>query len=136
MLLITKRLSFSAAHRLYDPKLSDEENIEIFGKCSYMGGHGHNYILEVTVSGEIDKNTGMVLNIKRLKNIIKKEIIEKLDHKNLNTNVDFLKNHIPTIENMAICIWDILDTKIKVAKLYEIKLFETENNFITYRKND
>lgn len=134
MLYITKRLSFSAAHRLYDPKLSDEENIEIFGKCSYKGGHGHNYDIEVTVTGEINKNTGMILDIKRLKCLIEKEVINKLDHKNLNTDVDFLKNSIPSIENMVTGIWEILNTKIKGAKLYEIKLFETKDNFVTYRK--
>lgn len=135
MLLVTKRLSFSSAHRLFNPELNDDENLEIFGKCSYKGGHGHNYYLEVTVSGEIDSETGMIIDIKKLKGIIEKEIIDKLDHRNLNTDVDFLKNTIPTVENIAMNIWEILKNKIDRGKLYEIKLYETEDNVAVYRED-
>lgn len=134
MLFITKILEFSSAHRVYKPELSNEDNKKIFGKCSYEGGHGHNYKLEVTVCGEINKETGMIIDVKELKEIVEGEIIEKLDHKNLNTDVDFLKNTIPTIENITLKIWDILKNKIKKGRLYEIKLFETENNLATYRE--
>ncbi len=133
MLLITKRLGFSSAHRLFDPELSDDENLEVFGKCSYKGGHGHNYKLEVTVSGEIDEKTGMIIDVKVLKGIVEKEIISKLDHKNLNTDVEILKDTMPTVENIAVKIWDALDLKIEKGKLFEIKLFETNDNFVTYR---
>lgn len=136
MLSVTKRLTFSSAHRLCNPKLSEEENLKIFGKCSYAGGHGHNYTLEVTVSGEIDKDTGMIIDVKELKGIIEREIISKLDHKNLNTDVYFLKDTIPSVENIVVKIWEILNKKINKGKLYEIKLFETKDNVATYRKNE
>ncbi|MGR3220127.1 MAG: 6-carboxytetrahydropterin synthase, partial [Candidatus Anammoxibacter sp.] len=133
MLFITKRLTFSSAHRLFNPKLSDDDNSKIFGKCSFPGGHGHNYTLEVSICGEVDSETGMIIDIKQLKEVINREIISKLDHKNLNTDVDFLKDTIPTVENMAVKIWDILVKEIKKVKLYEIKLSETKDNAATYR---
>lgn len=136
MLLITKRLAFSSAHRLFNPGLSEEENLKIFGKCSYPGGHGHNYSLEVSVCGEIDKDTGMIIDVKELKGIIEQEIICKLDHKNLNTDIDFLKDTIPSVENIVVKIWEILNKKIKKGKLYEIRLFETKDNVATYRKDE
>ncbi|MGR3178101.1 MAG: 6-carboxytetrahydropterin synthase [Candidatus Anammoxibacter sp.] len=133
MLFITKRLTFSSAHRLFNPELSEEENSKIFGKCSFQGGHGHNYTLEVGICGEVDSKTGMIIDIKELKGIVEREIISKLDHKNLNTDVGFLKDIIPTVENIAVKIWEILVGKIKRGKLYEIKLFETKDNVATYR---
>lgn len=136
MLLITKKLTFSSAHRLYNPKLGEKENLEIFGECAYPGGHGHNYSLEVSVCGKVNKDTGMIMDVKKLKEIIEKEIISKLDHKNLNTDVPFLNNTIPTVENIIVNIWNILKNKIKNARLYELKLFETKDNFATYRGED
>ena len=132
MLYVTKRVEFSAAHRLYNPELSDEQNEAIFDKCNNFYGHGHNYILEVTVAGVPDLTTGYVIDLKRLKKLLMDEIIIKVDHKHLNFDVDFLKGIIPTVENLAIVFWRILEDKLPSGKLYKIKLFETENSFIEY----
>lgn len=133
MVYVTRRETFSAAHRLYNPKFSEIENKKIFGKCSNPNGHGHNYVLEVVVSGNPDKETGFVINISELKEIIKEHILEKVDHKNLNVETDFLKDTIPTTENIATGIWNVLVDKIPKGKLYSVKLSETEKNFFEYR---
>ncbi len=133
MIYVTRREVFSAAHRLYNPRLSDEENEKLFGKCSNPNWHGHNYVLEVVVKGEIDSLTGYVIDLKELKRIIRENIIEKLDHKNLNLDVDFLKGKIPSGENLVVAIWNQLEGKITNGKLHAIKLFETENNYFEYR---
>jgi 6-pyruvoyltetrahydropterin/6-carboxytetrahydropterin synthase len=133
MIYITRRETFSAAHRLFKPDLSDEENFNIFGKCSNPNWHGHNYILEVTVVGNIDPNTGFVLDIKKLKDIIHTYVISKIDHKNLNLDTDFMRNINPTSENICIAIWNQLVDKIPNGKLYSVKLYETENNYFEYR---
>jgi len=133
MIYVTKRVTFSAAHRLYNPNFSDEENAKVFGLCNNILGHGHNYDLEVTVRGDIHPETGMVIDLTRLKEILMKEIIEKVDHKHLNYDVPFLKNVIPTAENLAVKFWEILEDKINDGELYEIKLYESRNNSVTYR---
>lgn len=133
MLYVSRREVFSASHRLFDANLSDEENEKIFGKCSNPNGHGHNYTLEVTVCGEVNPSTGYLIDLKLLKEIIKKNIIQKVDHKNLNLDVDFLTGKIPTVENIAIAIWDQLENKIPSGKLYSIKIRETENNYVEYK---
>ncbi len=133
MIYITRRETFSAAHRLFRPELSDEENAKIFGKCSNPNWHGHNYTLEVTVAGEVDEHTGFVLDLKLLKEIIRENVIEHVDHKNLNTDTIFMKGLIPTSENICIAIWKQLEDKIPNGKLYSIKLYETENNYFEYR---
>ncbi|HIE80842.1 MAG TPA: 6-carboxytetrahydropterin synthase, partial [Nitrospinaceae bacterium] len=102
MIYITRRLEFCASHRLFNPAFSDEKNAATFGLCNNPNGHGHNYVLEVTVKGEVDPETGMVLDLKTLKKLINEEIVDKVDHKNLNVDVEFLKNVIPTAENIAI----------------------------------
>ena len=130
---ITRRETFSAAHRLFKPGLSDEENLKLFGKCSNPNWHGHNYTLEVIVAGEVDPETGFVMDIKVLKEIIRDNIISKVDHKNLNLDTDFMKGKIPTSENIVISIWNELVGKITKAKLYSVKLYETENNYFEYR---
>ncbi|NLO19786.1 MAG: 6-carboxytetrahydropterin synthase [Ignavibacteria bacterium] len=132
---ITKITNFSASHRVFNPELSDEENEKIFGKCSNKNGHGHNYKLEVTVCGDINPLTGYAIDLKILKSLIEKEIIEKVDHKNLNTDLDFLKNQIPSIENLATAFWQILENKLPSGKLYKIKIFETDNSFVEYYGN-
>ena len=109
------------------------QNAAIFGLCNNPNGHGHNYVLEVTVKGNVNPETGMVLDLKSLKKIINEEIIDKVDHKNLNIDVPFLKNVIPTAENIAIHFWNIIAPKIENGALYEIKLFESERNFVIYR---
>lgn len=133
MILVTRREIFSSSHRLYNQKFSDDENERVFGKCSNLNGHGHNYTLEVIVAGEIDSQTGYVIDLKVLKEIIRENVIKKVDHKNLNLDVDFLKDKIPTAENIAIGIWNQLENKIPSGKLYSIKLYETENNYVEYK---
>jgi len=130
---ITRRETFAAAHRLFIPELTDEENYKLFGKCSNPNWHGHNYTLEVVVAGSADPKTGFVLDIKKLKEIIKVNILEKVDHKNLNTETDFMKGINPTSENLVITIWDQLKNKIPNGKLYSVKLYETENNYFEYK---
>lgn len=133
MIYITRREVFSASHRLFNKKYSNKKNELIFGKCSNPNGHGHNYTLEVIVAGEIDPATGYVLDLKELKKIIRKNVIEKVDHKNLNVDVAFMKGVIPSAENIAIGIWKQLEKKIPKGKLYSVKLYETENNYVEYK---
>ena len=132
MIYITRRLEFCASHRLYNPEFSDEKNEKIFGLCNNPNGHGHNYVLEVTVKGEVDFQTGMVLDLKALKKLINEEIVNKVDHKNLNVDVDFLKGVIPPAENIAIHFWNILEPKVENGELHEVKLFESERNYVVY----
>jgi len=133
MVYVTRRETFNAAHRLFNPNYSDEENLRIFGKCSNPNWHGHNYVLEVVVKGEVDKDTGFVINQKELKRIMREKVIDKMDHKNLNIETDFMKNVIPTSENIVIAIWGQLVNKIKSGTLYSVKLYETENNYFEYK---
>jgi len=133
MIYVTRRAVFSASHRLFNEKFSDEQNEAIFDKCNNKNGHGHNYVMEVMVAGEINPDTGYVIDLKKLKKIIKENVLAKVDHKNLNTDVDFLKGFIPTAENIATGIWNELADKIDEGKLYSIKLYETENNYIEYK---
>ncbi|MDP2039310.1 MAG: 6-carboxytetrahydropterin synthase [Ignavibacteria bacterium] len=133
MIFVTRREIFSASHRLFNPNLSEEENNLLFGKCNNPNGHGHNYTLEVTICGEVNPKTGYLIDLKLLKQIIIESIINKVDHKNLNLDVEFLAGKIPTAENIAIAIWDELENKIPSGKLYSIKLLETENNYIEYK---
>lgn len=133
MIFITKKLEFSASHRLHNPDLSEEENRETFGPCNNPNGHGHNYTIEVTVSGNVHAETGMVIDLKRLKQLVQREIIDHVDHKNLNVDVPFLDGVIPTAENLAIKIWDILEPLIQGGSLYQIKLYESDRNFVIYR---
>lgn len=130
---ITRREQFSAAHRLFKPELSDEENLKLFGKCSNPNWHGHNYVLEVVVAGEVNPATGFVMDLKELKEIVHKHVISKVDHKNLNVETDFMNGKIASSENIVIAIWNVLDKKIKHGKLYSVKLFETENNYFEYK---
>lgn len=134
MIHLTRRERFSAAHRMFRPDWSDEKNREVFGKCSNPNWHGHNYILWVTVSGEPNPENGFVMNINSLKKIIQDRIIEKLDHKNINTDVDFMKGKIATTENLAVGIWNELKPAIEEAgvTLHCVRIEETENNSIEY----
>ena len=133
MIYVTRREIFSAAHRLFNPKYSDEENARIFGKCSNPNWHGHNYTLEVVVTGEVDTDTGFVMDLKELKEIVRANVISKVDHKNLNLDTDFMKGKIPTSENIVIAIWKELEDKITKGKLFSVKLYETENNYFEYK---
>ena len=135
MIFITRKHHFSASHRLYNPSFSSEQNEATFGLCNNPNGHGHNYVLEVTLSGEVCNDTGMVFDLKALKKLTKQEILNKVDHKNLNVDVDFLKDVIPTAENLAIKFWEILEPKITKGKLHKIKLYESERNYVVYKGN-
>jgi 6-pyruvoyltetrahydropterin/6-carboxytetrahydropterin synthase len=135
MIYITRKLEFCASHRLYNPDYSDEKNAAVFGLCNNPNGHGHNYVMEVTVRGEVHPETGMVLDLKALKKLVNEEIILKVDHKNLNVDVPFLKGVIPTAENLAIHFWEALEPKLGNGQLHEIKLYESERNFVIYRGN-
>jgi 6-pyruvoyltetrahydropterin/6-carboxytetrahydropterin synthase len=133
MIYVTRREHFSAAHRLFNPSWDHEQNDRVFGKCNNPAGHGHNYYVEVTVAGEIDPATGYVVDLKELKQVIIEHVIRKVDHRNLNTDVDFLQGVIPTAENIAVGIWKQLVDRIPSGRLHQVRLYETEKNFIDYR---
>ena len=133
MIRVTRRETFSAAHRLYNPAWSDERNEAVFDKCNNPAGHGHNYVLEVTVAGPIDTETGYLVDLKELKRIIRSRVIDKVDHRNLNTDVDFLRGMIPTAENIAVAIWGQLVDALPAGRLEKIVLRETENNVVAVR---
>lgn len=133
MLFITRKEHFSASHKLINPKMSKVKNEKIFGKCNNF--HGHNYYLEVTLRGKPDNDSGYVFDLKKLSNIISKEILQKVDHKYLN-DLNIFKDLIPTTENMAKVFWDILKPKLKTknAHLYSIVLYETDKNKVEYKE--
>jgi 6-pyruvoyltetrahydropterin/6-carboxytetrahydropterin synthase len=133
MVYVTRKASFSAAHRLFNPAWDDTTNDRVFGKCNNPRGHGHNYDIEVTVAGNPPRETGMVIDLKKLADIVEAEIIDRVDHKHLNEDVDFMKGKIPTAENLAIAFWEILAGKITEGKLHAIRLFESANNSVEYR---
>ncbi len=132
MLYITKKVHFSASHRLFNPSFTNEKNDEIYDKCNNYYGHGHNYVLEVTVRGLPNPETGYVIDLKKLKRILNETIVDKVDHKHLNFDVDFLKGVITSVENLAVIFWNLLKEEIKEAELFRIRLFETENSFVEY----
>jgi 6-pyruvoyltetrahydropterin/6-carboxytetrahydropterin synthase len=131
---ITRRETFNAAHKLYQPNWTEEENNLVFGKCANKNWHGHNFTLYVTVKGVPNKETGFVMNLKTLSEIINTHVIESLDHKNLNLDVSYLTGIMASTENLAIAIWDQLANEIAKngGELAKIKLIETENNFVEY----
>ena len=132
MVYVTRRAHFSASHRLYNPNFSDEQNEAIFDKCNNPNGHGHNYVVEVTVKGIPDRQTGYVIDLKELARLLDREVIDKVDHKHLNLDVDFLQGLIPTAENLAIAFWGLLQPHISSGELHRIKVYESENNFVEY----
>jgi len=134
MIYLTRRERFSAAHRMFRPDFSGVENAEVYGLCSNPEWHGHNYELFVTVKGEMNKDLGYAINLKQLKQIILKYVIEPLDHKNINTQVDFMKGKLASTENIAIAIWEVLEPQVRKegVELHCVKITETENNFIEY----
>lgn len=129
---ITRRLHFSAAHRVHNPALPEAENRRLFGKCNNPNWHGHNYILDVSVRGPLDERTGYVLDLARVKEIAQRHVIEKVDHRNLNLEVDFLQGVIPTTENLVVAIWRVLEPALRPATLTRLVLWETVNNYVEY----
>ncbi|MBI3404611.1 MAG: 6-carboxytetrahydropterin synthase [Acidobacteria bacterium] len=136
MILLTRKIEFSASHFYQNPVLSAEENRHIFGKHAGPPGHGHNYVLEVTVAGEPDPVTGMVLDLKELKDILEREITLRMDHRHLNHEVPELKGKIPTTETLAATIWELLEPKIKQGRLHKVRLYETPNTFVDCTNGD
>ena len=132
MVYLTRRAEFSASHYYHNPKFSTEENRRIFGKCNNPHGHGHNYMLEVTVKGEIDARSGFVVDLKELKETMNSEVIEALDHRHLNKEVPEFATQIPTSENLAIAIWNRLRPKLNVARLHRVRLYETADLFVDF----
>jgi 6-pyruvoyltetrahydropterin/6-carboxytetrahydropterin synthase len=129
MIRVTRKIEFSAAHFYHNPNFSAEENRRIFGKCNNPHGHGHNYTVEVTVAGEADPATGMVMNLKDLKEILEREICDRMDHRHLNYEVPELAGQIPTCENLAATIWRLLDPKITQGQLDRVRVYESPDVF-------
>lgn len=134
MIFITRKETFSAAHRLSRTDWSEEKNKEVFGKCANPNWHGHNYDLKVTVKGDVNPDTGFVANLSAIGQILKSKVIDKLDHRNINLDVDFMKGKLPSTEVLAIEIWNQIETEINAlgCKLHCVKIQETEKNYVEY----
>lgn len=136
MIYVSRKEHFNAAHKLYNPSWSREKNQEVFGPCANDNWHGHNFEVIITVKGKPDPDTGFVIDLKKLSTLIKDEVVEKLDHKNLNLDVDFLKDKLPSCETLAVEIWKILDHKVqgisRFGKLHSVRIYETPRNYVDY----
>jgi len=132
MIYVTRRAEFSASHFYHNPHLSPEENRRIFGKSNNPHGHGHNYTLEVTVAGEVDPTTGMVMDLKELKKLLESEVLQLMDHKFLNEEVPVFSKTIPTTENIAIEVWKLVCPKLTLGRLHRIRLYETPDLYVDY----
>jgi 6-pyruvoyltetrahydropterin/6-carboxytetrahydropterin synthase len=133
---VSRKESFNAAHKLYNPAWSNEKNSEVFGPCANENWHGHNFDLIVTIDGEVDSETGFVVDFKKLGELINQSVIEKLDHKNLNLDVDFMEGKLASAENLIVEIWKILEPAIvkisKFGRLHQLRLYETPRNYVDY----
>ncbi|HEX6923878.1 MAG TPA: 6-carboxytetrahydropterin synthase [Longimicrobiaceae bacterium] len=129
---VTRRVHFSAAHRLHNPEFSEERNREIFGLCNNPNWHGHNYELEITVEGEIDPETGYVIDLKRLRDLVERVVLEDVDHRNLNLDVPWMQGVNPTTENLVVAIWRKLEPEIREGRLVRLVLWETPRNRVEY----
>lgn len=134
MIYITRRECFNAAHRLFRDDYTDEQNLAVFGKCSNPNWHGHNYHLYVTIKGDVNPETGFLINLKDLSRIINEKVIQKVDHKNINIEVDFMNGKLASSENLAISIWNELEDPLKElgAQIHKVRLYESENNIVEY----
>jgi len=132
MVYLTRKTTFCAGHRYYRPELSEDGNFRLFGKCSYPNGHGHNYTLEVTIKGDVDPKTGMVMNLTGLDAILKKNVVELLDHRFLNSDIAHFRKAIPTTENLTLFIWDIIVDSFESCSLHRVRLFETDDLYAEY----
>jgi len=132
MIYLTRKAEFSAAHYYHNPELSPEENQRLFGKSGNPNGHGHNYTLEVTVKGEIDPRSGFVIDIKELKDVMNREVLDALDHRFLNKEVPEFSTQIPSTENIAIAIWNRLEPRLKVARLHRVRVYESMDLFVDF----
>ena len=129
---VIRRLHFNAAHRVHNPALSEEENKRLFGKCNNPNWHGHNYMLDVSITGEPDPKTGYVIDLAVLKRVVEREVIDKVDHKNFNLEVDFMRDVIPTTENIVVQMWRVIQPAVAPARLTRLVLWETPNNYVEY----
>lgn len=125
-------MTFNAAHRVHNPALSDDENRALFGKCNNPNWHGHNYVLEVSVTGAIDERTGYVVDLGTVKRIVQETIIDQVDHRNMNLEVEFLRGMIPTTENIVVAFWRELAPRLRPGRLAKLRLWETENHYAEY----
>lgn len=134
MIHITRRERFNAAHRLFREDYTDGKNLEVFGPCSNPNWHGHNYVLWVTIKGDINPETGFLINLKDLSKMLKEKVTNKIDHKNMNTEVDFMQGRLASTENLAVAIWEEIAQPVNKlgAQLHCVKISETENNFVEY----
>jgi 6-pyruvoyltetrahydropterin/6-carboxytetrahydropterin synthase len=132
MVYLTRKAEFSASHFYHNPELSAEENKRLFGKCNNPNGHGHNYTVEITVKGEVDQRSGFVVDLKELKDLMNREVIEVLDHRFLNKEIAEFRDRIPTTENLAISIWNRLQEKLNLAQLHRVRVYETPDLFVDY----
>ena len=130
--VVTRRVHFNAAHRLFNPRFSPAQNEATFGVCNNPNYHGHNYILDVSVEGEIDLATGYVMDIQRLKDVVTQCLVCHVDHKNLNLDVSWFAELNPTAENIAVVCWRVLEPAVKPATLKRVRLWETERNYVDY----
>ncbi len=134
---VSRKIEFNAAHRLFNPLHTEQENLEVYGKCSNKNGHGHNYLLEVTISGIVNGDTGFLFDLKELKAILEEEITSRFDHKHLNLDVPELHECVPTTEVLAVLIWDLLEIRLsninnRELSLHEVKIYETGKNAVRY----
>ncbi len=129
---VTRLLRFNAAHRVHNPELSEEENSRLFGRCNNPNWHGHNYTLEVSVSGEIDPRTGYVMDLGTLKRVVEDAVVQHVDHRNMNLDVQFMRDVIPTSENIVVRFWSLIEPIVAPARLTRLRLWETENNYVDY----
>ncbi len=129
---VTRRLNFNAAHRLHNPELSAEENRALFGLCNNPNWHGHNYRLDVSVTGDVDARSGYVIDLKRLRDVVEQHLVDQMDHKNLNMDVEFMRGINPTAENIVVACWRVLEPVVRPARLARLRLWETDNNYVEY----
>jgi len=129
---VTRRLQFNAAHRLHNPNLTESENKALFGLCNNPNWHGHNYRLDVSVQGEVDPRTGYVIDLKILRELVDAALIDHMDHKNLNLDVDFMRGINPTAENIVLACWRVLAPAVHPGRLIRLRLWETDNNYVEY----
>ena len=132
MVRLSQKFEFSASHRLHNPALADAVNTQTYGKCNNPHGHGHNYTLEVTVKGEVDPRSGFVVDLKQLKEIMHREVLDAMDHRFLNKEVPEFFNQIPTTENLAIACWQRLESKLQQARLHRVRVYETPDLFVDF----
>jgi 6-pyruvoyltetrahydropterin/6-carboxytetrahydropterin synthase len=132
MVYLTRKAEFAASHYYHNPAFSAEENARIFGKCNNPNGHGHNYTIEVTVKGDVDPKSGFVVDLKRLKDVMSREVLDAFDHRFLNKEVPEFFTQIPTTENIAVAIWHRLSPKLKLAELHRVRVYETPDLFVDF----